>query len=705
MIMRKLLKWLHSQPIRNKVLAFGILMSSIPLLLLSYYYFTHTKTDLETRINEKQILVLNNLTTEIKLEMEQTFQHLQMLTLLNQNNENSGFYELLQQSDSIEEIVITDSQGLVEKRISRYNLNLPGKNEKWFSDDMWYNFQTKEKIYGEVEFNQFGQPVMKLAVPFIQNGERKGIGVTVQLQKIIGKISSLRQDHSSYLYLMDKNGRVIAHQDYSKLWQKPLKAEKDSVLGVREKIPGPDWTLVMEQPKTSAYEPINKMLQDGFLVFAIVTLIISLISIYAGLYFTKPIMMLDKAMKKLKLGETFEPLELQQKDEMGMLVQSFNGMSQELQDKTVRLEQEKERLNLVLNGIGAGLGLLTNDYRITWMNPLLKKLLDEEQVKLPCYALFGATNTPCEDCMITCPEITGNADRQIVFTDGNGIERIYRHRVFPLNNKIEGEGEYLLFIEDITEQKEMEEKMVQTDKIAALGLMASSFAHEVNNPLTTINVYAEDLLDRIGNTEEILDDEEISYYLKKIKDNTIRCKKITNSLLNFSRKKKWTASTIDINETIQEAISLVKYTLNKKNIKLQVDIAPDIPAFTGDGLKLMQVLVNLLNNSIDALTEEGTITISVKKMKEYLQLLISDTGEGIPKEMMAKIFDPFFTTKPVGKGTGLGLSVCYGIIQQFGGVIHVISEQGMGTTVEISIPLSKKDKGDVINDSSAAISS
>jgi signal transduction histidine kinase len=337
------------------------------------------------------------------------------------------------------------------------------------------------------------------------------------------------------------------------------------------------------------------------------------------------------------------------------------------------------------------------------MNPLLKELLDDEQVKLPCYALFGSTDTPCEDCMITRPEIIGNADKQIVFTDGNGIERIYRHRVFPLNNKIEGEGEYLLFIEDITEQKEMEEKIVQTDKIAALGLMASSFAHEVNNPLTTINVYAEDLLDRLSSTDDRLDDTEISYYLKKIKDNTIRCKKITSNLLNFSRKTKWTATAIHFEETIQEAISLVEYSINKKNIRLHAEIAPDIPNITGDGLKLMQVLVNLLNNSIDAIIEEGKITISAKKINENLQVSISDTGAGIPKEMMSKIFDPFFTTKPVGKGTGLGLSVCYGIIQQFGGEIQVLSEQGMGTTVEISIPISKKDYGRVINGRSTII--
>ncbi|XJZ28908.1 ATP-binding protein [Bacillota bacterium Lsc_1132] len=682
--------WLHSQPIRNKVLVFGILMSSLPLLLLSYYYFIHTKADLEKRINEKQILVLNNLSTEIKLEIDQTFQKMQMFTILNQTDRNNrGFYELLQQSDSIEEVVISNSQGLVEKRVSRYSLNLPKKDEKWFSDDMWYSFQTKERTYGEVEFNQFGQPVMKLAIPFSENGQRKGIGVVVQLQKIIGKISSLRQDQSSYLYLLDKRGKVIAHQEYSKLWQKRTNLENNSVLGVKEKIAGLDWTLVMEQPKTSAYEPIDKMMQNGLTVVAIATLMASLISIYAGLYFTKPIVMLDKAMRKLKIGEKFEPLQLEQTDEMGMLVQSFNVMSKELQEKSLRLEQEKERLNLVLNGIGAGLGLVTSDYKITWMNPLLQELLHEKQLQLPCYALVGASHAPCNDCMITCPGITGNADKLITFEDADGVQRIYRHRVFPLHHAIEGEGEFLLFIEDITEQKEIEEKIVQTDKLAALGLMASSFAHEVNNPLTTINVYAEDLLDRMKSEDASLDEDEMVYYLKKIKDNTTRCKKITGNLLNFSRKTSWSQTSIHIQETIQEAVSLVGHTMKKKNLALKVEVDPAIPDFSGDSLKLMQVLVNLLNNAIDSFKKEGAISILAKKVGANLLLSVSDTGEGIPKEILSKIFDPFFTTKPVGKGTGLGLSVCYGIIQQFAGTIQISSEPGIGTTVEMTIPLQR----------------
>ncbi|CRK82741.1 ATP-binding protein [Neobacillus massiliamazoniensis] len=689
-MMKSQSKWLGSQPIRDKVVVFGILMSSIPLLLLSFYYFYHTKMDLEERIKEKQILVLKNLSTEITMDVNLTFQHLQKLALVYGSNQtDSEFYQLLQQNESIEEIVLTNENGIVVKRISRYKLNKPEKNEKWYSKEMWLSFQNNEKAYGNVELNEYGQPVVKLAVPFVENGKRKGVGVVLQLQKMVGKISSLRQDSSTYLYLMDSSGKVIAHQDFSKLWKKENPDTATSVLGVKEKFPGLNWTLVMEQPKMAAYKPINYMFQDGLLVVALLTCLVSLISIYAGLYFTKPIILLDKAMNKMKSGEKLHPLSVQQNDEIGKLVDSFNEMSREIHDKSRRIEQEKEQLNVVLEGIGAGLALVTKEYKITWMNSILKSLYEKDQFHLPCYQLIEGSKAPCKDCIITNNRIEDNANKLFTLEDRFGDKRIFRHRVFPLTHVMDGEGEFVLFIEDITKEKKIEEKIVQTDKLAALGLMASSFAHEVNNPLTTINVYSEDLLDRMNGHDPSLDDAEMSIYLKKIKDNTERCKQITANLLNFSRKTNWTISSIDLEDTLQNAISLVEYPLRKKKITLHVQLG-DIPDFHGDRLKLMQVLVNLLNNSIDSIEEDGTISILGEMKNRELNLIIRDSGEGIRKEDLPKIFDPFYTTKPIGKGTGLGLSVCYGIIQQFGGTIQFSSELGKGTTVELKIPIQTK---------------
>lgn len=685
--MKALLDFMHSQTIRNKVLVFGVVMSTIPLLLISVYYYSFVKSDLESRIVEKQNLMLENLSREIEFDFNQTFQHIHVLASMNQvNKEKNALYELLQQSDSIEEVIVADDHGYVEKRISRYELNIPGDKEQWFPDDMWFKLQTDDKVYGEVEFNQYGQPVMKLAIPYYENDAKKAVGVVVQLQKMIGKISSMRQDNSSSIYLVDEKGRVIAHQDYSKLWHKQPSADPKDEIGVTAKIDDLNWELVMEQPKTTAFAPINRMLQNGIGAVALMTLTVSLISVWAGLYFTRPIVLIDREMNLLKQGRQTKTIRMKRTDELGKLADSFNDMSKELLEKSRLLEQEKERLDVVVNGIGAGLALVTKEYRITWMNPILKGWLKDERLTLPCYAVIGGESEPCLNCPITCPDLGRIADEVMKFKDGANGERIFRHRVFPLNHAIEEEGEFLVVLEDITEQKQMEETMIQTDKLSALGIMASSFAHEVNNPLATINVYAEDLIDRIQAGDEDLDEDEMEHYLRKIKENTERCKRITGNLLNFSRKNDWTEDHIRVKEIIENSISLVEHQLKKQRIQLELEIDETLPAVKGDGLKLMQVLVNLINNAVDAMESEGRLIVSAAKQDMTVLIKVTDSGHGIPPEAMDKLFDPFFTTKPIGKGTGLGLSVCYGIIQQFGGHIQIDSKPGAGTTVEIQLP-------------------
>lgn len=689
---RSLLSWFYSQSIRNKVLVFGVLMSTIPLLLISYFYYTQVKMDLEDRIMEKQELLTKNLSSEIKLEFGKTLQQIQMFAALYQYGDGKqGFYEIFQQNETIDEIVITNNSGGVVELVSRYQLNLPQKDENWFTDEMWDDFQTEDKVYGAVEFNDLGQPVIKLAIPLLNEGERYGIGVSIQLQKIIGRISSLRQDSSSYLYLLDQYGRVIAHQDYSRLWEKSTAYESKNLLSVKTNIEELNWTLVMEQPKGTAYLPINKMFQTGLIAVAVSTLLISIISIYAGLYFTKPILLLDQGMKKLKHGIKISPIELKQKDEVGKLAQSFNEMTKELQTKSLQLEMEKERLKVVVEGIGAGLALVTKEYAVTWMNPTLREWIEHQDLNLPCYTMIGGHPSPCNDCPITDLNLgEGSGNKEMKLMTKSGDERIFQHRVFSLSHAIEGEGEFLVVIEDITEQREMEEKIIQTDKLSALGLMASSFAHEVNNPLTTINVYAEDLTDRFEMKDETLDDDEIYDYLRKIIENTKRCKSITSNLLNFSRKSQWKNTSVDIEDTIENSIRLVEHTLKRKNISVQLRMDTSLPTIVGDHLKLMQVFVNLINNAVDAMEEGGYLTISAVQNRSKVKVTVGDTGIGIPREHISKLFDPFYTTKPVGKGTGLGLSVCYGIIQQFGGNVEIESEEGKGTEVTVLIPIKEE---------------
>ncbi|RID82353.1 HAMP domain-containing protein [Mesobacillus zeae] len=684
--------WLLTQPIRNKVLVFGVVMSSIPLILISLYYYSFVKSDLEERIIEKQSLILKNLSREIEVDFDQTWRLINERAGVNQlyDHTESNYYNLLHESGSIEEVVVTNEQGYVEKRVSRYELNLPGK-EKWLPESMMLKLQTNDQAYGKVEFNPYGQPVIKLAVPFTENGRQKTLGVVLQLQKIIGKISSLRQDHSSYIYLVDSNERIIAHQDYSRLWRKQPNEKSDDVVGVKSKLDDLGWTLVMEQPESTAYAPIKQMVQNGMSAAVLVILVVSLISVSAGLYFTNPIVKIDQAMNLLKQGRGSTRISINRKDELGKLANSFNEMSNELVLKSRQLEQEKERLEVVVNGNGAGMALVTKDYKITWMNPVLRNWFKNDSLSLPCYALIGGESAPCEDCPIYDPNSKSLQDKRLKFKTNNDEDKTFRHRVFPLNHAIEGEGEFLVVVEDITEQQLVEEKMVQTDKLSALGIMASSFAHEVNNPLATINAYAEDLLDRIDVEDETMSEGETEHYLRVIQQNIERCKRITGNLLNFSRKQEWNAEVFDIQEIIDSSISLVDYQLKKNKIHLTLSIEENLPGIRGDGLKLMQVMVNLINNAVDAMEEEEErkLIISALKSKGGILLKVEDSGNGISPEIIPRLFDPFFTTKSAGKGTGLGLSVCYGIIQQFGGSIEVESKCEEGSVFKLFLPLSE----------------
>ncbi|MFK9093530.1 sensor histidine kinase [Bacillus salipaludis] len=198
------------------------------------------------------------------------------------------------------------------------------------------------------------------------------------------------------------------------------------------------------------------------------------------------------------------------------------------------------------------------------------------------------------------------------------------------------------------------------------------------------------MIDRLEQKDSELDEEEMALYLTKIKENTERCKRITGNLLNFSRKSNWTVTHIDIKDTIMNSINLVESTIKKKRITLTTNLSPELPVVFGDSLKMMQVIVNLINNAMDAMNSEGQLIISAKVEQDSVCIQVIDDGSGMPAEVLGKIFDPFYTTKPVGKGTGLGLSVCYGIIEEFGGKIQVDSEESAGTTITVQIPISTR---------------
>jgi len=238
---------------------------------------------------------------------------------------------------------------------------------------------------------------------------------------------------------------------------------------------------------------------------------------------------------------------------------------------------------------------------------------------------------------------------------------------------------------DVTTRREIQSKLLQTEKMAALGQLVSGIAHELNNPLTAIMGYAQLLLGHgLARPQQVEAD--------KVFHEAERARRIVKNLLYFARENKPERVRVDLNEIVEKALALRSYELRVENILVECELAAGLPGTVGDPYQLQQVVLNLLVNAEQALLEyrgQGRIWIRSHRISpEKVTLEVSDDGPGIPAGIASRIFDPFFTTKPAGIGTGLGLSIAYGIVKQHGGEISLESHRGAGARFVIELPVS-----------------
>ncbi|MCD4715302.1 MAG: two-component sensor histidine kinase, partial [Desulfobacterales bacterium] len=232
--------------------------------------------------------------------------------------------------------------------------------------------------------------------------------------------------------------------------------------------------------------------------------------------------------------------------------------------------------------------------------------------------------------------------------------------------------------------------IVETGNFATVGEVAAGTGQEINNPVASM-VEAAGWVEVWLGEEEFQDGEDMGEFkraLDEIRNKGRRCKEITHKLLSFARKTDSRVQDVQIDDLIEELVSLSAQKAKYSNVAINTDIQPDLPALKVSLTELQQVILNLVNNALDAMEKKGgTLDISSQVEDNFIVVEVEDNGPGIPEANIARIFDPFFTTKPVGKGTGLGLSICYGIIKKMGGEIEVRSLLGAGTTFRVSIPL------------------
>jgi two-component system, NtrC family, sensor kinase len=252
-------------------------------------------------------------------------------------------------------------------------------------------------------------------------------------------------------------------------------------------------------------------------------------------------------------------------------------------------------------------------------------------------------------------------------------------------------------VEERSQQlKAVHQKLLQSDRLASLGQLAASVAHEINNPLSgvlNLSMLMQRMLKEDGIPPERLP--EFRKYLSQVTNETTRVGRIVSDLLAFSRRSKPQRTSADLNKIVRLALSLVQHKFKLGNVLVEASLAHDLPQVQCDPGQIQQVVLNLLLNAAEATQVHAGGTIAVHTtMRDDLksvELSVHDDGEGIPPENLAKIFDPFFTTKSDGKGVGLGLAVSYGIVQSHGGEIEVKSTPGHGTTFAVLLPLQQNE--------------
>ncbi len=373
--------------------------------------------------------------------------------------------------------------------------------------------------------------------------------------------------------------------------------------------------------------------------------------------------------------------------------QEAQAKMEELKASNRKLEEKRQEVEAILDAIVDVLIVLSDDLRILSVNNVYHQLFADSQPEGKfCHQVFHRQDQPC----VQCPVMTALQKRSVC--RGQGIKQARdMNRSFDLvaSPMSQGRGEpskVLLFMRDVTREKEYQLQFMQAEKMATVGVLAAGVAHEINNPLTSILGFTDGLKRRLPRLEDKVETEvleDMREYVQTIRQEGQRCQEIVQNLLTFSRPKNSPFGQVNLRRLVTDCLKIIHYRLKKcPQVSVQLNMDSDLPFVHGDEAQLKQVVLNLLTNALDALSGQGVLRILVKREPDSMvSLEVEDSGPGISPEYLERVFDPFFTTKPVGEGTGIGLSTCYNIVQAHSGRIYVCSEPEKGSSFRILIPM------------------
>lgn len=398
-------------------------------------------------------------------------------------------------------------------------------------------------------------------------------------------------------------------------------------------------------------------------------------------------------------GEAPEDVTIPGKDEVAQLAREFNLLAQHLDEARRRLLQESEYARNVIQNITDGIiGVDSGLHIRTWNRAMVERYGIAESEVLGRHLFEAFPTLEREGLREELERLLGGERR--TFSLRNFEDETFRRGRVVLNirgsalrgstDQVEGA---VLGIEDVTDRVSLEREVQQAEKLAVVGQLAAGIAHQIGTPLNVISGSAEYLMMEWGT------DRPRPQELEIIVAQTDRITKLIEQLLNFARPARMALQPLRLNDLMRDVLGLTEHQIAKGRIAIKTDFQPDLPAITGDENQLEQAFLNIVVNAWHAMPIGGTLTIRTRSAPTAdrpgrasraapasVDVIIADTGIGIPAEHLPRIFDPFFSTKGVGKGTGLGLAITRRIVEDHHGIIEVASEVGRGTTFTIHLP-------------------
>jgi len=436
-------------------------------------------------------------------------------------------------------------------------------------------------------------------------------------------------------------------------------------------------------------------------------LLIGLTAVLLGIAFawllaravTRPLQALVAASRRIGAGDLAHRVHVDGQDEIGALASAFNRMSAELLKRREELRRRMDQLarltnynESILQSMNSGVITVDPEGRIVAFNQSAERItgLRATSAKGSPFKAYLASYTPLSMAIeeaLSSGRI--QTDREAELRRGGDIRETFLRFSTRLLNHSNGNrsGGVLVLFTDITRWKRVEEDIRRAEKMAALGATASSIAHEIKTPLTSFRTFTELLPQKYASPEFR------ARFLKTVLPQVDRLSVLVDDLLDFGRVRKPLLRPTDVNTMVTDALILLHGAFQERNIRVHRTLA-SLPSVSADPEQLGQVLLNILRNALEATPQGGAVEVYTRITEgemgegEVLQIVISDTGCGIPKADLNRLFEPFFSTKP--RGSGLGLAISYNIVRDHGGTIRVESQEGEGTTFTIVLPLEQK---------------